>query len=497
LVVTVKPFAATVGLAVLLALSGAADARADSGYVFVRDTELTVGTETVQIRAGHPAVLIGRSEGRALVRVRLPSGRVAVVQIAENLLAPKDTPPAGQPSPESSPASPAARPERNDPAAGPPGRPVEPRLSTAAGDHVLKQDVEVTIGGDTVRLPAGLPVSVVNVHDGIAFVRLTLPSGRRTVAHLPEQFLAARPALPAESKPPAPVAAPASPPAAAVVRSPTPPPSPVVPAPVPSPLPVETAKSKTAAAPQSGWRKLTLEQLPVPATKPRWFRYDFNPADENFHVYIPRTYSADRPCGVLGWINPGDGAGAPKPYEPLFDEFRLIVVSAARSGNKQPSDRRVGLLVSATLELSKTYAIDPKRRVLSGFSGGGRSSALGAFVHSEFWCGAISHCGGNFYKDFPNPEKRGSYWRGINHPERHGRNAVTSDNVQLARQNGRFVLITGPNDFNLANSRALADAFRKDGFNVLLIEEPGLGHAIGSVQTMRQALEFVLGSPPK
>lgn len=38
-------------------------------------------------------------------------------------------------------------------------------------------------------------------------------------------------------------------------------------------------------------------------------------------------------------------------------------------------------------------------------------------------------------------------------------------------------------------------AMKKEGFQVFLIDEPGLGHAVGSLASMRQALVYVLGEP--
>src|SRR5207253_1864144 len=138
---------------------------------------------------------------------------------------------------------------------------------------------------------------------------------------------------------------------------------------------------------------LQFEKLPAPEKKPRWFKYDFDPQKEYFQIYIPKTYRPDHPSGVLGWANANDKSDAPRKFESLYDEFNLIVITAENCGNKKNADRRIGLLVSASLELAKTYSIDPKRRILSGFSGGGRVSALGCFVHPEFWSGVISWCG--------------------------------------------------------------------------------------------------------
>ncbi len=260
-----------------------------------------------------------------------------------------------------------------------------------------------------------------------------------------------------------------------------------------APPTASTDSIKTDSKPQviSGWKTLQFDELPVPKIKPRWFSYKFDVKKEKFLIYVPKTYRANQPCGVLGWINPEDDLEAPKKFESLFDEFRLIVVTAEGCGNTQWMERRVGLLVSAAMELSETMAIDPKRRILSGVSGGGRAAALGGFVHPEFWSGVISWCGGNYYKDYPVAGHPELVHHGINHSSA---NAVTSDNVTGARKAVRFVLLTGAQDFNLDESRDLETALKNDGISALLIEETGLGHAVGSEKNMRKAIEFILSN---
>ncbi len=240
---------------------------------------------------------------------------------------------------------------------------------------------------------------------------------------------------------------------------------------------------------RTGWLTIKLPELPVPEVKPAWLPYDFKAEEEIFEIYIPKDYTTASSYGVLGWINPNDQPGTPRHFEPLFNEFRLISVAAARSGNERDPARRIGLVTSAVLQLSKTLNIDKNRLLLSGKSGGGRTSAMGCFVHPEFWCGAISWVGGNFYKRYSVPMPVDSSSPGINDwlP-----GAVTPQNVKDAKKNAKFVLITGSKDFNLNDSRGIYRALKQEGFQTLLIEEPGLGHEVGSVESMRKALEFVL-----
>ena len=280
--------------------------------------------------------------------------------------------------------------------------------------------------------------------------------------------------------------------------SPTPTPAAVTSAtPTPTPAPTVGAEFVSMHPPMKvGVNTVQLETLPVPSTKPSWFDYKFDPTQERFLVYIPKGFDPKKTYGVIGWTNPHDKLGMPTEFFPLCDEFNLIAVSAEKCGNNQDSKRRVGLLVSAILELEKTLPIDKKRILLSGLSGGGRVSALGAFVHPEFFSGAISWCGGHFYKNFPDSSKPGLVFFGIPDSEKIP-NAVTSQNASDAKSKVHFVLITGEKDFNLGASRDIEKAMKKEGFQSLLIEEPGLGHRVGSVESMKKGLVFILGEPSK
>lgn len=250
----------------------------------------------------------------------------------------------------------------------------------------------------------------------------------------------------------------------------------------------QETQSTPATANKTGWMRIQFPQLPAPDLKPAWFTYDFNPRNEVFEIYVPPD-RPEMPYGVLAWTNPDESAGTPRRFEPLLNEFHLIAISAEHCGNDQPIPRRIGLLVSAVLQLEKTLNIDSQRLILSGLSGGGRVSATGCFVHPELWRGAISWAGGNYYKSYAVPLPVGASSPGINDFYKNG---VTSENVKMARKNARFVLVTGSKDFNLNDSRGIYRALHSDGFQALLIEEPGMGHEVGSVDSMRKALEFIL-----
>ena len=87
---------------------------------------------------------------------------------------------------------------------------------------------------------------------------------------------------------------------------------------------------------------------------------------------------------MLAWVNPDDSAKIPRQFESIFAQNEFIVISAAKIGNDQPWQRRIAILESGITQLAKTMHFDSGKRIISGFSGGGRISALACFIHPEF-----------------------------------------------------------------------------------------------------------------
>ncbi len=244
-----------------------------------------------------------------------------------------------------------------------------------------------------------------------------------------------------------------------------------------------------------GWQTHRFSQLPAPARIPSGYVYRFDGRAERFEIYVPRSAGSGRPApGVFAWVNPFPDLHGVRRFEPLYEQFNLIAVTAADAGNNQPTDRRLGLMVSAVLALAKSQPIDQRRCVISGFSGGGRVAAIGGFLHPEIWTAAISWCGGRFYRDFPVSAGSRHPGRGLNTPA--NPNLVPPELIREAKARVKFVLLTGSKDFNQDESTDIFLALTNENFQTKIIREPGLGHEIGSVETMRRALEFALGPAP-
>lgn len=240
---------------------------------------------------------------------------------------------------------------------------------------------------------------------------------------------------------------------------------------------------------KTGFLDVQLPELPQPEVDPVLYSGALNPKAELFELYIPPDYDSAKTYVVLAWVNPDDSAKIPRQFESIFAQNEFIVISAAKIGNDQPWQRRIAILESGIAQLSKTMHFDPSKRIISGFSGGGRISSMACFIHPEFWKAAISWAGGNFYKTYEVPIPVGATKQGIND---YNPNIVSSEHIKKARSNCSFVMITGPKDFNLNDSRGIQRAMRHEGFHSLLLEHPGMGHEVGSAEYMQKAIDFIL-----
>lgn len=207
---------------------------------------------------------------------------------------------------------------------------------------------------------------------------------------------------------------------------------------------------------------------------------------EKFQLTVPKSYAHAARWGLFIYISADDSPGLPAEYGPVLEKRKLLAVAAYRSGNGRNIFDRFRLAIDAALNLQKRFNIDPGRIYVSGFSGGGRTASMLAVAYADLFSGAIPLCGVNFYTEIPS--EAGKHWPVGYIP--------VKEALALAKAKGRYVLVTGEKDFNLANTRAVFEhGFRKEGFkNVKLLEVPGLAHAPAPADWLEKGLDF-LDSP--
>ena len=102
--------------------------------------------------------------------------------------------------------------------------------------------------------------------------------------------------------------------------------------------------------------------------------------------------------------------------------------------------------------------------------------------YADVFTGTICVCGVSFYTDIPTPT--GEHWPRSFKPD--------ASLLAQARNNRRFVLVTGDEDINRENTHEVwQSGFQREGFrHVRYLEVPGLKHALPSAEVLGTALEF-------
>lgn len=201
-----------------------------------------------------------------------------------------------------------------------------------------------------------------------------------------------------------------------------------------------------------------------------WMQRDL--VNDTCSIYVPSSYDGTEPYGIFLYINHSPGAHINKAWHPIFDEYKMIAVSANKVGNAQAYARRVCLSMDALATVEKDYQIDPARRVVAGTSGGGHMAMLTASMFPEMFLGAISSAAQSYLPGhFPGLEL-GDFKRG-------------------ARKKNKWLVISGEKDKNyqaiLTTSKEWEDARLQYKF----IDVPGMGHYPPSADRLPECLEWI------
>src|SRR5262245_415207 len=204
---------------------------------------------------------------------------------------------------------------------------------------------------------------------------------------------------------------------------------------------------------------------------------------EQFKIVVPKSYAHAAKWGLFVYISADDSPGLPAEYEPLLEKRKLLAVAAHKSGNGRNIFDRFRLAIDAAVNLQKRFNLDAGRIYVSGFSGGARTASMLAVAYADLFSGAIPLCGVNFYTEIPSDP--GKHWPVGYIP--------VNEALAIAKAKGRYVLVTGEKDFNLANTKAVYEhGFKKEGFkNAKLIEVPGMSHSPAPADWLDKGLDFL------
>jgi dienelactone hydrolase len=114
---------------------------------------------------------------------------------------------------------------------------------------------------------------------------------------------------------------------------------------------------------------------------------------ERFVVYVP-PQAPPGGYGLMVFISPGSEAKLPAGWAPILDQYGIIFVSAARSGNEADVlGRRAPLALLALENIRRRYQVDPDRTYIGGYSGGARVALRMALSYPDVFRGAFLNAG--------------------------------------------------------------------------------------------------------
>ncbi len=210
----------------------------------------------------------------------------------------------------------------------------------------------------------------------------------------------------------------------------------------------------------------------------------YNVSMEKFDIIVPKKYKKGDPHGLFIWVSPSPAPSISPEWEAVLAEKKLIFVGAHNSGNNREVFARMRMAVDANDNMRELYDIDDKRVYVSGFSGGARVASMLGVTYADMFTGAIAFMGVNFYTDIVSLDKTEVFEaRYIPHEEI----------AALAKDQCRYVLVTGEKDFNLKNTSAVFEnGFKKEGFKAVeLMNVPGQGHQPPKAEWLKKAIEFL------
>lgn len=185
-------------------------------------------------------------------------------------------------------------------------------------------------------------------------------------------------------------------------------------------------------------------------------------------LYVPKSYSADKPAGVIVFISPSSRwGGSSKSYNPLLEEKNIIWAGVIKAGDKIPMDARMMRALLTPTFLAKEYALDPSRIYVGGFSGGAHVATILATSRPQLFKGGMFVGGAVSWKD------------------------KLPAGIELIRQN-RYVYVAGSNDVSLKKVQRTATSFKEAGVeHTRVIVMPNERQEMPGPHHLREAIEFL------
>lgn len=253
----------------------------------------------------------------------------------------------------------------------------------------------------------------------------------------------------------------------------------------------------TAAEPagpkvKPGVRSTITFQEPIPQNSNEQYKMRLSDPDdpkpydlshERFEILVPKGYKDSDPHGLFIWISAGNTPSVSPDWEKVLADEKLIFIGAVNSGNNRETPDRIRLAVDANHHLRQLYKVNPDRVYISGHSGGSRVASMVGVAYADMFTGAACFMGANFFRDTLGKDGMMFERRYVPHPEI----------AIIAQQQNRFALITGDQDSNLDNTRAVFEqGFEAQGFKgARLFQIPNQGHGAPDAKWLEKVIKFL------
>jgi len=219
-------------------------------------------------------------------------------------------------------------------------------------------------------------------------------------------------------------------------------------------------------------RKLTDPDRPV-AEQP------VDLSKEEFVTYVP-SHAPSRGYALLVFVPPWREATLPSGWATVLDEYGIIFVSAARSGNDDNlMTRREPLALLAVQNIIKRYTVDPGRVFVGGFSGGSRVAERLALDFPDVFRAVLLNAGSDPIGVSP-----------VSLPSK--------DLLFRFQESSRIVYVTGARDLeHLSMDAASSRSMRKQCvYDIDERSTPGVGHEVANSRALSDALKSLLRDVP-
>lgn len=153
----------------------------------------------------------------------------------------------------------------------------------------------------------------------------------------------------------------------------------------PSPLAEKTRFLERVLMPTTADRLSRFEQVSGQQVSP----LSLDTGEERADAWVP-AHKPPGGYGVIVFVSPTPEWPVPRAYRKTLDAHGIIWIAARRSGNRESVyDRRMPLALHALEWVERRFPVNPDRRYIAGFSGGGRVAQRIALAWPDVFSGAL------------------------------------------------------------------------------------------------------------